>query len=137
VVLVDVLEGVCIQTRAVLRQAWNEKVKPVLVLNKIDRLITQLYMTPVEAYDHIVKVLQQVNVVSGSLWAEEVMKMKESAAEAASASGLDAEGAIDEDLFEKMDDSDVYFSPDRGNVIFASAIHGWGFRYALIICESI
>lgn len=29
---------------------------------------------------------------------------------------------------EKTDDSNVYFSPDRGNVIFASAVDGWGFR---------
>ena len=27
-----------------------------------------------------------------------------------------------------MDDSNLYFSPDQGNVIFASAADGWGFR---------
>lgn len=29
---------------------------------------------------------------------------------------------------EDVDDSHIYFSPDQGNVIFASAIDGWGFR---------
>ncbi len=29
---------------------------------------------------------------------------------------------------EETDDSTLYFSPDQGNVIFASAIDGWGFR---------
>ena len=29
---------------------------------------------------------------------------------------------------EVEDDSDVYFSPDLGNVVFASAYDGWGFR---------
>lgn len=28
-----------------------------------------------------------------------------------------------------MDDSDLLFSPERGNVLFASAYDGWGFRY--------
>jgi len=29
---------------------------------------------------------------------------------------------------EEVDDSHLYFSPDQGNVVFASAIDGWGFR---------
>lgn len=29
---------------------------------------------------------------------------------------------------EDVDDSHLYFSPDQGNVVFASAIDGWGFR---------
>lgn len=28
---------------------------------------------------------------------------------------------------EETDDSHLYFSPDQGNVVFASAIDGWGF----------
>lgn len=28
---------------------------------------------------------------------------------------------------EEADDSDLYFSPEQGNVVFASAIDGWGF----------
>lgn len=32
---------------------------------------------------------------------------------------------------EEVDDSSLYFSPDQGNVVFASAVDGWGFRYAL------
>ncbi len=31
------------------------------------------------------------------------------------------------DGLEETDDSHIYFSPDQGNVIFASAIDGWGF----------
>jgi ribosome assembly protein 1 len=52
-ILVDAVEGVHIQTHAVLRQAWIEKVTPCLVLNKIDRLITELKLTPMEAYTRL------------------------------------------------------------------------------------
>ncbi len=30
--------------------------------------------------------------------------------------------------FREKDDEDIYFAPEKGNVIFASAIDGWGFR---------
>jgi ribosome assembly protein 1 len=49
-ILVDACEGVHIQTHAVLRQAWLERLKPCLVLNKLDRLITEVKMSPSEAY---------------------------------------------------------------------------------------
>ena len=49
-----------VQTHAVLRQAWLENIKPVLVLNKVDRLITELKMTPLEAHLHLAQILEQV-----------------------------------------------------------------------------
>ena len=48
------------QTHAVLRQAWLENIKPVLVLNKMDRLIVELKMTTEEAALHLTHILQQV-----------------------------------------------------------------------------
>ena len=45
----------------VLEQAWKEGVKPCLVLNKLDILVTeQLSKSPTEAYYHIRHVLEQV-----------------------------------------------------------------------------
>ncbi|KAF9180443.1 Cytoplasmic GTPase/eEF2-like protein (ribosomal biogenesis) [Haplosporangium sp. Z 767] len=134
-VLVDAVEGVCTQTHTVLRQAWKESVCPVLVINKIDRLITELQFTPLEAYVHLNKILEQVNAIMGTFFSENVLeedyrrkaeKKKEQEGKDASATGL-------EDMFadwhvETQDDSHIYFHPSQGNVIFASAIDGWAFR---------
>lgn len=34
----------------------------------------------------------------------------------------------DNDQYQERDDEDIYFDPEKGNVVFASAIDGWGFR---------
>ena len=54
VVLVDVVEGVSPQTHTVLRQAFEEKVKTCLVLNKLDKLIIEGHMDAFEIYQHLV-----------------------------------------------------------------------------------
>lgn len=120
VVLVDVVEGVCSQTITVLRQCWIEKLKPVLVLNKIDRLITELQLTPQEAYLHLNKVINEVNSVIGSFFVGEKQL-----------DDLTWREQLETDQeakYTERDDSDLYFNPSNNNVIFASAIDGWGFN---------
>lgn len=62
-VVVDAVEGVCVQTETVLRQAMQEKIRPVLMINKIDRAIYELKLSPEEMYQRFLKVIDQVNVV--------------------------------------------------------------------------
>jgi translation elongation factor EF-G len=45
-----------------LKQAWQEDIKPILVLNKIDRIILELKLTPLDAYVHLTQVLEKVSV---------------------------------------------------------------------------
>jgi len=123
VVLVDVVEGVCSQTITVLRQCWIDKLKPVLVLNKIDRLITELRLSPSETYTHLSKVIEQVNSVIGSFYSGERMQADYLWREKQEANG----GENQEEYVEK-DDKDIYFDPAQNNVIFASAVDGWGFN---------
>lgn len=137
VVLVDAVEGVCSQTVTVLRQAWTEKLKPLLVINKIDRLVTELKMTPGEAYIHLSKILEQVNAVLGSFFQGERMeedlnwrdRMEERVAAAAAKEAQIAAGQPDsgELQFQEKDDEEIYFAPEKNNVIFGSAIDGWAF----------
>jgi len=72
-VLIDALEGMCVQTQAVLQQAWREGVKPCLVLNKIDRLICELKMTSMEAYQHLSHILETVNAYCSTLLTGDAM----------------------------------------------------------------
>lgn len=116
VVLVDAVEGVCSQTVNVLRQCWIDKLKPLLVINKIDRLITEWKLSPLEAYQHISRTIEQVNSVIGSFFAGDRLEDDLNWREA---------GSVGE--FIEKSDEDLYFTPEKNNVIFASAIDGWAF----------
>ncbi|KAG7665459.1 RIA1 [[Candida] subhashii] len=116
VVLVDVVEGVCSQTINVLRQCWIDKLKPLLVINKIDRLIIEWKLSPLEAYQHISRVIEQVNSVIGSFYSSDRLEDDLNWREG---------GEIGE--FIEKSDEDLYFTPEKNNVIFASAIDGWAF----------
>uniref|UniRef100_A0A8C1REX6 Elongation factor-like 1 n=1 Tax=Cyprinus carpio TaxID=7962 RepID=A0A8C1REX6_CYPCA len=132
IIVVDAVEGVCPQTQVVLRQAWLENIRPVLVINKIDRLIVELKLTSQEAFTHLQKILEQVNAVTGSLFTSKVLEEraeKDAEAQSSCTENSSADQVYDWSAgLEETDDSDLYFSPDRGNVVFASAIDGWGFR---------
>lgn len=122
--VVDIVEGVCVQTVTVLRAALEHAVRPVLVLNKIDRLFAELHLSPMEAYRHIQNVLEQVNVIMGVREVEEMMA-------AASLREDDSEDASEWTLEEGTDALRTvsgYFSPEMGNVVFASATDGWACR---------
>ena len=62
-VVVDYVEGVSVQTETVLRQALGEKIKPVLMVNKIDRGILELQVNGEEMYQQFIKVVENVNVI--------------------------------------------------------------------------
>lgn len=143
-VLVDAVEGVCSQTVTVLRHTWVEQLRPILVINKLDRLVTELKMSAEEAYAHMTRLLEQVNAVIGSFyqgermeedlqWRERMEERVKAAAEEKdrakkehpSAAQADADSAVTE--YEERDDEDLYFSPEKNNVIFCSATDGWAF----------
>ncbi|THU45445.1 hypothetical protein C4D60_Mb02t18010 [Musa balbisiana] len=119
-VLVDAVEGVHIQTHAVLRQAWVEKLTPCLVLNKIDRLITELKLSPMEAYNRLQRIVHEVNAIVSAYKSEKYLSDVDSLLAGTS-------GDADQELIEVEDDEEDMFQPQKGNVAFVCALDGWGF----------
>jgi elongation factor 2 len=61
IVVVCAVEGVMAQTETVLRQALREKVKPTLFINKVDRAIKELQLTPESLQKRFGTIIQEVN----------------------------------------------------------------------------
>lgn len=139
-IVVDVVEGVCPQTRAALGQAWKEGIEPILVLNKIDRLILEQQLDETAAYLRLKQLLEQVNAIVATLLATEVFEDEAtirnrfnrklsigdkslSDHECNSSSHVyDWASAI-----EDIDDDKYYFMAEKDNVIFASSLDDWAF----------
>jgi len=62
-VVVDCIEGVCVQTETVLRQAISERIRPILWLNKLDRVFLELQPTLEECYKNFRNSIESVNVI--------------------------------------------------------------------------
>jgi elongation factor 2 len=112
-VVVDYVEGVCVQTETVLRQALAEKIKPVLMVNKIDRGILELEAEGEDMYQQFLRVIESVNVIISTY---------------EMAQGPDEEGEGEEaKAVEKFSIGDMQVDPTRATVAFGSGLHGWAF----------
>ncbi|EEB05402.1 GTPase Cwf10 [Schizosaccharomyces japonicus yFS275] len=67
VLVVDVIEGVMINTRRIIKHAVLQNMPIVVVLNKIDRLILELRLPPADAYFKIKHTIDEVNHVIHSV----------------------------------------------------------------------
>ena len=97
IVLLDAVSGIETQTITVLRQALAERVRPVLVINKFDRLIHELKLEPEEAYVRMVKMISDVNNIIADYQSDENRWLE------------------------------TELSPNNGTVVFTSAYRNWGF----------
>ena len=61
VVVCDAVEGIMTQTETVTRMALEERVKPVLFINKVDRLIKELRLTPEKMQQQLADVVSNFN----------------------------------------------------------------------------
>ncbi len=107
-VVVDYVEGVCVQTETVLRQALGEKIRPVLMINKVDRGLLELQSTGEDMYLQFNKVIENVNVIISSY---------EKSPEETVAEG----GSLDDNM------GALQIDPTKGNCAFGSGLHGWAF----------
>jgi len=96
-VVVDCVSGVCVQTETVLRQAIAERIKPVLMMNKMDRALLELQLDAEELYQTFNRIVENVNVIVATY--------------------SDEDGPM----------GNVQVKPQQGTVGFGSGLHGWGF----------
>lgn len=74
IIVVCAVEGIMPQTKTVINQALKEKVKPILFINKVDRMINELKLTPEAMQTRFMKIINEVNALIGQLAPEEYKK---------------------------------------------------------------
>uniref|UniRef100_A0A8C2CY67 Eukaryotic translation elongation factor 2, like 2 n=1 Tax=Cyprinus carpio TaxID=7962 RepID=A0A8C2CY67_CYPCA len=95
-VVVDL--SVCVQTETVLRQAIAERIKPVLMMNKMDRALLELQLEPDELFQTFQRIVENVNVIISTY-------------------GEGEHGPM----------GNIMVDPVVGTVGFGSGLHGWAF----------
>ncbi len=63
VVVVDAVEEIMVQTETVTRQALEERVKPILFINKVDRLIRELKLPPEKIREKFERIIRNFNTL--------------------------------------------------------------------------
>lgn len=96
-VVVDCVSGVCVQTETVLRQAIAERIKPVLLLNKMDRALLELQLEQEDLFLTFQRIVENVNVIIATY--------------------ADDDGPM----------GTVRVDPSNASVGFGSGLHGWAF----------
>jgi len=74
IIVVCAVEGIMPQTETVIIQALKEKVKPVLFINKVDRLIAELQVTPEDMMQRFGKIITDVNKLISRMVPDEFKK---------------------------------------------------------------
>ena len=97
-VVVDYIEGVCVQTETVLRQALAEKIKPVVIINKVDRGILEQQVDGETMYQNFLRVIENTNVIISTY-----------------------------EFDQGSNESSLQVCPTDGTVAFGAALHGWAF----------
>jgi len=62
-IVMDTIDGMGVQTETALRQAISERVKPVLMVNKVDRVLLELRLSGEELYQAFCRAIESVNVI--------------------------------------------------------------------------
>ena len=97
-VVVDCVEGVSVQTETELRQALDQKIRPVLTINKMDRFFLELQLDGEDAYQRCSMVIESANAILAT---------------------------YDDPSSTCLGDVRVY--PEKGTVAFSAGLHGWAF----------
>jgi len=83
-------------------------------------------MNPFDIYKQLMMIIEQLNAILSSLISEDLIKENENQDPFKQNKENDNGISLDDDFLDKIEDK-MYFSPEKGNVIFCSAIHCWAF----------
>lgn len=119
ILVVDAVEGLCARTHSLVREAYLHRLVPILVVNKVDRLCSEMGLDVTEAYVRIRELIESTNAVCAS--------MLNSAATTDVDGRERSNSENDEHVIRDAEINAWNFDPIKGNVVFASALHGWGF----------
>ncbi|MFX1332676.1 MAG: GTP-binding protein, partial [Promethearchaeota archaeon] len=72
--VVDVIEGIMVQTETVTRQAMSELVRPVLFVNKVDRLIKEKRLNAKRVAEEVNKTVREFNAMLGKYLDDETLE---------------------------------------------------------------
>jgi len=75
IVVVDAVEEIMVQTETVTRQALEERVKPILFINKVDRLIKELKLSPEKIRGKFERIIRNFNTLIEN-FGEDLFKKK-------------------------------------------------------------
>ncbi len=119
IILVDALEGIMTQTETNIRLAVGEEFcKPVLFINKVDRLISELKLSPKDTFAKIDKITRDVNDLikkvrpEGSDWSIDFAKNSVAVGSAKHGWGFTYEILLEkklkpQDVFAKYNEGDI------------------------------
>ena len=125
IILVDALEGVMTQTETNIRLAVGEELcKPVLFINKVDRLISELKLSPQATFAKIDKITQEVNELikkvrpEESKWSIDFAKNSVAVGSAKHGWGFTYEILLEknlkpQDVFQKYNEGDIQWLRDN------------------------
>ncbi|MFX1454701.1 MAG: GTP-binding protein [Promethearchaeota archaeon] len=125
IILVDALEGVMTQTETNIRLSVGEELcKPVLFINKVDRLISELKLSPQDTFAKIDKITREVNDLirkirpEGSGWSVDFAKNSVAVGSAKHGWGFTYEillekGLKPQDVFAKYNEGDIQWLRDN------------------------
>ena len=144
ILVVDAVEGLCARTHSLVREAYLHRLVPILVINKVDRLCAEMGLDAAEAYVRMRGLVETVNAACASMLnsavatddadggggggGDDTAGAEDGGGDRGGDGGDDDVGAIAAAAAAR--DADAYawdFDPAKGNVVFASALHGWGF----------